>query len=116
MTLLFYTLGFMVIGLTLFAFVRKPVLLQTMHPALNGVVTRLTSRRAKYAYLGFYYLFSALAKMLLLLVGGALAFFAVKSDESEETQIDSNGNFWYRSKGGNWYTHSPDEDSTEPWV
>ena len=116
MTLIFYTLTFIVFSLMLLALARKPMLLQTMQPMLTDMVTRLNSCRAKHAYRGFYLLFRALAKMLFLLVAGVLAFFAVKSDESEETQIDSNGNFWYRSKGGNWYTHSPDEDSTEPWV
>ena len=72
MTLLFNTLACLVIGLTLFAFVRKPVLLQTMHPALNGMVTRLTSRRAKHVYRGFFYLFRALAKLALLFISGVL--------------------------------------------
>lgn len=116
MTLLIYTLAFMAAGLMLLAIARRSVMLQAMQPALTDMVSRLNSRRAKHAYRGFYLLFRAVAKLVLLLVSGVLAFIAVRSDEREETQIDSNGNFWYRPRGGSWYTHSPDEDSTEPWI
>lgn len=116
MTLLIYTLAFMAAGLILLAIAWKPVVLQAMHPAFRGLAVHLNSRRAKHTYRGFYFLFRAAAKLVLLLVSGVLAYIAVRSDECEETQIDSNGNFWYRPRGGSWYTHSPDEDSTEPWI
>ena len=35
--------------------------------------------------------------------------------ESKKPKLISNGNYWYRTKGGNWYTFSPDEDASEPW-
>lgn len=112
MTLLFYTLVFMVIGLTLFAIARKPVLLQAMHPALNDMVIRLTSRRAKHVYWGFFYLFRALSNLALLFIGGMLAFFAVRSGE-EETKIHD-GSFWKRDVCGVWYSHDADDDSSSP--
>ena len=118
MTLLFYTLACLVIGLTLFAFVRKPVLLQTMHPALNGVVTRLTSRRAKYAYLGFYYLFRALAKLALLFLSGVLAILTTRSDHEDdlsETRMDSDGGVWTRDTPlSGWHSASAVEQYSGP--
>ncbi len=46
-----------------------------------------------------------------------LEFISLKGnhDGKQETKIDSNGNYWYRTKGGSWYTFSPDEDASEPW-
>ncbi len=111
MTLLFYTLGFMVIGLTLFAFVRKPVLLQTMPLALNGMVTRLTSRRAKHVYRGFFYLFRALAKLALLFIDGVLVFLGSSRHKSK---VLNNGSIWERDVTGVWYSFGAEEDSTRP--
>jgi hypothetical protein len=110
MSLLFYTLAFMVIGLTLFAFVRKPVLLQAMHPALNGIVTRLTSRRAKHVYWGFFYLFRALANLSLLLFDVLL----VISDRDKKSEGDADDDFRYKHKGESYYTHSTG-DSSNSW-
>jgi hypothetical protein len=111
MTLLFYTLASLVIGLTLFAFVRKPVLLQAMHPAVNGMVTRLTSRRAKHVYWGFFYLFRALANLALLLFG-VLLFLLSGGDE--KSQADADDDFRYKHEGETYYTHSTG-DSSNSW-
>ena len=118
MTLLFYTLAFMVIGLTLFAIARKPVLLQVMNPALNGMVTRLTSRRAKHVYWGFFYLFRALAKLALLFLSGVLAILTTRSDHDDdlsETRMDSDGGVWSRDTPlSGWHSASADEDYSGP--
>ena len=56
--------------------------------------------------------------VLIVMVGAILLeFISLKGndDGKQETKIDSNGNYWYRTKGGSWYTFSPDEDASEPW-
>jgi hypothetical protein len=56
--------------------------------------------------------------VLIVMVGAILLkFISLKGndDGKQETKIDSNGNYWYRNKGGSWYTFSPDEDASEPW-
>lgn len=110
MTLLFYTLAFMVIGLALFALARKPVLLHGMQPPLTGMVAHLNSRRAKHAYRGFYLLFRALAKLALLLFG-VLLFM---SDGDKKTKGKSDDDFRYKHKGETYYTHSTG-DSSNNW-
>jgi hypothetical protein len=112
MTLLFYTLAFVVIGLMLLAIAHKPAMLQAMQPTLSDMVTSLSSRRAKHAYRGFYLLFRALAKLFLLLLSGVLVVLA--SEESEEIPNDSDDDFRYKHEGETYYTHSSG-DSSNNW-
>jgi len=104
MTLLFYTLAFLTVGVMLLVFAGNPAKLKKLQPTL--ATKRILKSRELRLSVGVLYFMVCVIVWLVMRMIQVFGVLVLASHESEETPNDYDEDFRYKHEGETYYTHS----------